>query len=327
MGKVASALKKESQMGLHGIAARFRAQNEARFPKLKEIKTHPALDCIPLMKEDEFARLVWSIRKVGLIRPISQDEDGRILDGRCRLLACDIAGVEPELAPPKDGVAAYLYAANVARRHLTYGQRAMITVLVEDFVPDDGFTRAILSANLVRRHDSPSTLSIADALIDEPDFPELLVRPKVRLVARHPDLVRQIGVGAIKISEAYQTVLERDRLADEQAERAEAFERLRIEEPIPAAQVDEGALTVDQALTRANDDAEHLADHAEAIRALSRKMVADAIEIGQRLIDAKRLCGHGNWLSWLDREFGWSDDTALNYMRVAKLDESQRFGI
>jgi hypothetical protein len=241
-----------------------------------------ALDCFPLMKEDEFARLVWSIRKVGLIRPILQDEDGRILDGRCRFLACDIAGVEPELAPPKDAVAAYLYAANAARRHLDSGQRAIITVMVEDTVPeDDGFTGAIMSANLVRRHDNRSQLHIADALVDEPDFPESLVRPKARLVARHPDLVRRIGDGTLRISEAYQAVIERDQLAAEQADRAEAFERLRFEAPILAAQVDEGALTVDQALTRANEDAEHLADHAEAIRALSRRMVADAIEIGQ----------------------------------------------
>jgi hypothetical protein len=30
------------------------------------------------------------------------------------------------------------------------------------------------------------------------------------------------------------------------------------------------------------------------------------IEIGRRLIDAKAIAGHGNWLSWLDREFGTS---------------------
>jgi hypothetical protein len=26
-----------------------------------------------------------------------------------------------------------------------------------------------------------------------------------------------------------------------------------------------------------------------------------------------------NWLPWLKREFGWSDDTALNFMRVEAL--------
>ena len=40
------------------LAARMRARDEARFPRLKEIKTHPVLDIIPMMTEDEFARLV-----------------------------------------------------------------------------------------------------------------------------------------------------------------------------------------------------------------------------------------------------------------------------
>jgi hypothetical protein len=29
--------------------------------------------------------------------------------------------------------------------------------------------------------------------------------------------------------------------------------------------------------------------------------------------------GHGNWLLWLDREFGWSDVTVGKYMHVAEL--------
>jgi ParB-like chromosome segregation protein Spo0J len=154
--------------------------------ELKEIRTHPALDCIPLMKEDEFARLVWSIRKIGLIRPILEDAEGRILDGRCRFLACDIAGVEPTLARPKDVVAVYIYAANAARRHLTIGQRAMIIALVEDVVPDDdGFTEIILSENLLRAHHGPDPLCIADALVDKPDFPQALGHPEAQLVARH----------------------------------------------------------------------------------------------------------------------------------------------
>jgi hypothetical protein len=96
------------------IVTSMRAENEARFPTLKAIKTHPALDCIPLMTDDEFARLVWSIRKIGLIHPIVQDENGRILDGRCRYLACEIAGVEPTLAPPKDAVDLHLWVKHRA---------------------------------------------------------------------------------------------------------------------------------------------------------------------------------------------------------------------
>ena len=29
--------------------------------------------------------------------------------------------------------------------------------------------------------------------------------------------------------------------------------------------------------------------------------------------DAKERCGHGKWLAWLEREFGWTDDTALRF--------------
>ena len=82
------------------------------------------------------------------------------------------------LAPPKDGIAADIFAANVARRRLTSDQRVMITVLVEDFVPDGGFTGRILDENLVRAHYGPGQLRIADALIDEPDFPESPVLPE-----------------------------------------------------------------------------------------------------------------------------------------------------
>jgi hypothetical protein len=45
-------------------------------------------------------------------------------------------------------------------------------------------------------------------------------------------------------------------------------------------------------------------------------VVQGVIEIGRRLTDAKAPCGHGNWLPWLEREFGWSDSTALRYMQA-----------
>jgi len=32
--------------------------------------------------------------------------------------------------------------------------------------------------------------------------------------------------------------------------------------------------------------------------------IRDIIEIGRRLTDAKAIAGHGNWLPWLEKEFG-----------------------
>ena len=59
-----------------------------------------------------------------------------------------------------------------------------------------------------------------------------------------------------------------------------------------------------------------LAQNAEAIRALGKRVIGDIIEIGRLLTEAKKIAGHGNWLPWLDREFGWSDSTALRFMQV-----------
>ena len=59
-----------------------------------------------------------------------------------------------------------------------------------------------------------------------------------------------------------------------------------------------------------------LAENAEEIRKLGKRVGRDVIEIGRRLTEMKEICGHGNWLPWLQREFGWTDRHALNYMRV-----------
>jgi hypothetical protein len=66
-----------------------------------------------------------------------------------------------------------------------------------------------------------------------------------------------------------------------------------------------------------------LAGHATAIRRLGKQTVENAIEIGDRLTKCQKLVGHGGWLLWLDREFGWSDRTALNFMRLAELAKSE----
>jgi hypothetical protein len=65
-----------------------------------------------------------------------------------------------------------------------------------------------------------------------------------------------------------------------------------------------------------------LTKHAEAIRSLGKRVVADVIKIGEHLTEAKEICGHGNWLPWLDREFAWKERSARNFMRVFELSKS-----
>jgi hypothetical protein len=66
------------------------------------------------------------------------------------------------------------------------------------------------------------------------------------------------------------------------------------------------------------DNARTLARHATEIRRLGKQVVSDVIEIGRLLVESKKLAGHGNWLSWLEKEFGWTDKTAENFMNVAR---------
>jgi hypothetical protein len=67
------------------------------------------------------------------------------------------------------------------------------------------------------------------------------------------------------------------------------------------------------------DAATTLKQHAEAIKLLAKRVCRDIVEIGYHLTKAQELAGHGKWLRWLDQEFGWSEQTARNYMRVYEL--------
>ena len=64
---------------------------------------------------------------------------------------------------------------------------------------------------------------------------------------------------------------------------------------------------------------------AEEIRSLAKRTVEDIIKIGRLLADAKRRIPHGGWLLWLEQEFGWSADTATNFMNLFKLSRRPKF--
>src|SRR5271167_3008729 len=67
-----------------------------------------------------------------------------------------------------------------------------------------------------------------------------------------------------------------------------------------------------------------LQEHAAEIRRLGKCVVDDIIEIGGRLTECRRLTDE-YWPTWLKREFGWSEDTALNFMHAHELSKSRNF--
>jgi hypothetical protein len=90
-------------------------------------QTHPVAALFPMLSEDELADLADDIAANGLLEPIVLDQDGLLIDGRNRLAACRLAGVEPrfvQLAHPDP--AGYIISLNLTRRHMTQTQRAVI---------------------------------------------------------------------------------------------------------------------------------------------------------------------------------------------------------
>lgn len=67
-----------------------------------------------------------------------------------------------------------------------------------------------------------------------------------------------------------------------------------------------------------------LPERAQRIRDLVGVARTCIIEIGRELIAAKAQVGHGEWLPWVEAEFGWTDRTAQKYMTVADAFKNER---
>lgn len=94
------------------------------------MKVHPVADLFPMLPDDELADLAADIKANGLQSPIVV-KDKVLIDGRNRLAACEMAGVEPEYVEMNGSdPVAFILSANLARRHMSKGQRAMAAARV-----------------------------------------------------------------------------------------------------------------------------------------------------------------------------------------------------
>jgi ParB-like chromosome segregation protein Spo0J len=94
---------------------------------MSELAVHPVAALSPMLADDELEELAADIKERGLLQPIVLDVEGRVLDGRNRLAACKMAGVEPQFVTWADGDSAgYALAVNIARRHLRPAARYLI---------------------------------------------------------------------------------------------------------------------------------------------------------------------------------------------------------
>jgi len=88
---------------------------------------HPLALIFPPLDEDQMLELMEDIATRGQLHPADLDEEGRILDGRCRALACDRLGIELKTQTiVTDDPIGHVVSANLRRRHLDASQRGMV---------------------------------------------------------------------------------------------------------------------------------------------------------------------------------------------------------
>jgi hypothetical protein len=186
---------------------------------MTDYEVHPVADLFPMLGEEELGELAADIAERGLLHPVALDSDGRVLDGRNRLAACERAGIEPSFTTyDGDDPGGYALAVNLQRRNLTKGQQAMVAA----------------KARLVSKQDIRSVAKQSGLNAGRVG--------QAATVAEHaPDMVDAVIAGALGLDAAYEEARKRKTAADSvEAQLA----RLRAEDPELADRVVEGDLTL-----------------------------------------------------------------------------------
>lgn len=203
------------------------------------MKTHPAADIFPLMNDDELRELADDIKTNGLRQPIVRDDEGRVVDGRNRALACKLAGVEPRYVDSNgDDPIGLAVSLNVKRRNLTKGQRAIAAAEAWDLMGKNTPKRAEVN----RKELLASTFGVSAKYVQQARA----------LVERAPDLAARVKAAELSMGDA---TTELDiRMGKAKGARTE-LQRLRDERPDLAEQVQGEVMTLGDAIARAEADA------------------------------------------------------------------------
>jgi len=113
---------------------------------------HPICALLPEMTNDEYAALVSSIKRNGLINPITT-LDGKILDGRHRFKACADAGEPPRFKEYDGDDPVGFVQATCTHRNLSVSQRALIAASFLEYERDQAKMRQ--QANLKHGGNAP----------------------------------------------------------------------------------------------------------------------------------------------------------------------------
>lgn len=196
------------------------------------MKVFPAADLFPMLPADELQQLVDDIAAHGLREAVvvaTIDGEEMLVDGRNRLAACKMAGVEPTLRRLNgEDPTAFVVSANINRRHMTKGQRAMAVAMIYP-TPEKG------------GRGKKGAAQKAEVISG---FSDRLVQQARTVLAHTPELARQVLDG-LPLAEAYARSVEFKRYNDTDSVK---LERLRKSAPDLAELVDDAKLPLSEAV-------------------------------------------------------------------------------
>jgi ParB-like chromosome segregation protein Spo0J len=169
------------------------------------LKNHPAADLFPLMSEEELRALADDIKKNGQHIPILRTSEGEILDGRNRLAACNLVGIEPDFREVNgDDPLALVVSMNILRRNLTAGQKAIAAAEAWDLLnPIAGRPGKAAAGGGI-------TGERAERLSKMFGVGKTSIKEARALLERDPALAREVKLGMLVLKHAYDALTERE---------------------------------------------------------------------------------------------------------------------
>jgi hypothetical protein len=205
---------------------------------------HPLADQWPMLPDDELAALGEDIATHGQLEDITLDAQGRLVDGRNRLAACNLADIGPRFYLNSDldtdeKIAAFINSKNAQHRDNKTGQKAMsnaVQLAAEGKRQDGRWKRGSITQKSGLSPDAwTEAMRVAGIVIDH--APELAVAVKLKEITLNDAATKAEVIRDKKRREA-----------DAEEERAKNLAIVREKRPDIAAKVDAGDLSTDDAI-------------------------------------------------------------------------------
>lgn len=230
------------------------ASEQPPAPSTQKLAIHPAAEMFPMMRDDELNELATDIKANGQREPVVM-HGGQVIDGRNRLRACEIAGVEPKFTQwsGTGSVVAWILSANLHRRHLTDTQRAMVAGRVAEALAAEGRERS--AQNLRKTWDlvdvsnraHPDEGRSADKAASMLNVSTAATKKATKVLKTgHKKLVQAVTEGNVSLDAAAQVATlpkERQRKLVESGEVKEAAKKIRREKASAKEKVEQPSTT------------------------------------------------------------------------------------